>query len=42
MYSFEKVSAEEAFKLIDHAVNEAAKMNRHIAIAVCGAGGELI
>lgn len=42
MYSFEKVSAEEAFKLIDHAVNEAAKMNRHIAIAVCGPEGELI
>jgi len=42
MYSLDKVSSEEAFKLIDHSLKEAAKINKHIAIAVCGPEGELI
>ncbi|MEX2232247.1 MAG: heme-binding protein [Cyclobacteriaceae bacterium] len=42
MYSFEKVSSQEAIKLLGHAITEAGKINKHIAIAVCGPEGELI
>lgn len=42
MHSFEKVSSQEAFKLIGHCIKEAAKIDKHIAIAVCGPEGELI
>jgi glc operon protein GlcG len=42
MHSFQKVSSQEAIKLIGHAVKEAEKINKHIAIAVCGPEGELI
>ena len=42
MYSIEKVSSQEATKLLAHAVSEAVKIDKHIAIAVCGPEGELI
>lgn len=42
MYTFEKVSSQEAIKLLGHAITEASKINKHIAIAVCGPEGELI
>lgn len=42
MCPFEKVSSQEAIKLLDHAIAEAGKINKHIAIAVCGPEGELI
>lgn len=42
MHSFEKISSQEAFKLIDQSVKEVSKINKHIAIAVCGPEGELI
>lgn len=42
MHSFEKVSSQEAIKLLGHAITEASKINKHIAIAVCGPEGELI
>lgn len=42
MYPFEKVSSKEAIKLLGHAITEAGKINKHIAIAVCGPEGELI
>src|SRR5688572_14493487 len=42
MYSYQKVSSQEAIKLLGHAITEASKINKHIAIAVCGPEGELI
>lgn len=42
MYPFQKVSSQEAIKLLGHAITEASKINKHIAIAVCGPEGELI
>lgn len=42
MYQFEKVSSQEAIKMLGHAIVEAGKINKHIAIAVCGPEGELI
>jgi glc operon protein GlcG len=42
MYQFEKVSSQEAIKMLGHAIVEAGKINRHIAIAVSGPEGELI
>ncbi len=42
MYIVEKVSAKEAFALISKAVEEADKINKHIAVAVTGPEGELI
>jgi glc operon protein GlcG len=42
MYSYQKVSSQEAIKLLGHAITEASKRNKHIAIAVCGPEGELI
>ena len=42
MYAFAKVSSQEAIKLLGHAITEASKINKHIAIAVCGPEGELI
>ncbi|MFZ6010479.1 MAG: GlcG/HbpS family heme-binding protein [Bacteroidota bacterium] len=42
MYQFEKVSSQEAIKMMGHAIVEAGKINKHIAIAVCGPEGELI
>jgi glc operon protein GlcG len=42
MVQFHKVSSVEATKLLTTSVAEAEKMNKHIAIAVCGPEGELI
>jgi glc operon protein GlcG len=42
MHQFEKVSSQEAIKMLGHAIVEAGKINKHIAIAVCGPEGELI
>ncbi|NOS55761.1 MAG: heme-binding protein [Cyclobacteriaceae bacterium] len=39
---FTKVSSGEALQLIEHTVFEAEKINKHIAVAVCGPEGELI
>jgi glc operon protein GlcG len=42
MYQYEKVSSQEAIKLLGQAIVEASQINKHIAIAVCGPEGELI
>ena len=42
MYAYEKISSQEAIKMLGHAIVEAGKINKHIAIAVCGPEGELI
>src|ERR1700754_4139886 len=42
MYQSEKVSSQEAIKMLGHAIVEAGQINKHIAIAVCGPEGELI
>jgi glc operon protein GlcG len=42
MYHYEKVSSQEAIKMLGHSILEAGKINKHIAIAVCGPEGELI
>jgi glc operon protein GlcG len=42
MFTIERVSAQEATKLINYAVLEAEKLNKGIAIAVAGTEGELI
>jgi glc operon protein GlcG len=42
MYPFAKVSSQEAIKMLGHAIVEAGKIGKHIAIAVCGPEGELI
>src|SRR5258708_33742052 len=42
MHTVEKVSSAEALQLIEHAISEAEKLNKHIAICVTGTEGELI
>jgi glc operon protein GlcG len=42
MYSINKVSSKEAHQLVAHALAEAEKINKHIAIAVAGPEGEMI
>jgi glc operon protein GlcG len=42
MYIHEKVSSQEAIKMLGHAIVEAGRINKHIAIAVSGPEGELI
>jgi glc operon protein GlcG len=42
MFVYEKISSQEAIKMLGHAIVEAGKINKHIAIAVCGPEGELI
>ena len=42
MYPYAKVSANEAFELIEAVVAEVRKTNKHIAVAVSGPEGELI
>jgi len=42
MHVFEKISSQEAIKMLGHAIVEAGRINKHIAIAVCGPEGELI
>ncbi|HEX6890939.1 MAG TPA: heme-binding protein [Chryseolinea sp.] len=42
MYQLEKVSSTEALRLIEKVVDEANKIKKQIAVAVCGPEGELI
>jgi glc operon protein GlcG len=42
MYQFEKISSTEALRLIEKVVDEANKIKKQIAVAVCGPEGELI
>ena len=42
MYALEKVSSAEALAMINHSVMEAEKINKQIAIAICGPEGEMI
>ena len=42
MYQSQKVSFREAMKLIEYSINEAEKLNEHIAVSVSGPEGELI
>jgi glc operon protein GlcG len=42
MEQFTKVSFKEATQMIEQVVLEAEKINKHVAVAVCGPEGELI
>ena len=42
MYSYEKVSSQEAVHLIEQVVAEVKKIDKQVAIAVSGPEGELI
>jgi glc operon protein GlcG len=42
MFQVEKVSSQEAIKMLGHAIVEAGRINKHIAIAVVGPEGELV
>ena len=42
MYSYEKVSSQEAVQLIEQVVIEVKKINKQVAVAVSGPEGELI
>ena len=42
MYSYEKVSSQEATQLVDRVVLEVKKIDKQVAIAVSGPEGELI
>jgi glc operon protein GlcG len=42
MYSYKKVSSQEATNLIDHVVAEVSKTDKQVAVAICGPEGELI
>jgi glc operon protein GlcG len=42
MFQVDKVSPQEAIKMLGHAIVEAGRINKHIAIAVSGPEGELI
>ncbi len=42
MFEFQKVSSAEALQLIDHVIGQARKINKEVAVAVCGPEGELI
>jgi glc operon protein GlcG len=42
MYQFEKVSSSEAQNLIRVVIEEAVKINKQVAVAICGPEGELI
>jgi glc operon protein GlcG len=42
MYSYEKVSSQEATQLVDRVVLEVKKLDKQVAIAVSGPEGELI
>lgn len=42
MYSYEKVSSQEATNLIDQVVAEVTKIDKQVAVAVSGPEGELI
>ncbi|HCW08942.1 MAG TPA: heme-binding protein [Cytophagales bacterium] len=42
MYTVEKISSEQALKLISFCVEKMKKLNRSAAISVCGPEGELV
>src|SRR6185295_2496403 len=42
MYTFQKPSYQEALQLINHAIHEAEKIKKHIAVCVTGPEGEMI
>lgn len=42
MIQFSKVSFKEALQLIEHVVLESEKINKHVAVEVCGPEGEVI
>lgn len=42
MYSYEKVSSQEAINLIEQVVTEVNKTDKHVAVAISGPEGELI
>src|SRR5688572_8674524 len=42
MHYVEKISSKGALDLIKHVIFESEKINRHVAVAVCGPEGELI
>ena len=42
MNSINKVSAQEALQLVETVIEEAGKINKSVAVAVCGPEGELI
>ncbi len=42
MYSIDKVSSDEALKLINYCVERVKKNNKSVAVSVCGLEGELI
>jgi len=42
MFQTSKVSSQEAIKMLGQAIVEAGKINKHIAVAVCGPEGELV
>jgi len=42
MYSIDKVSSDEALKLINYCVERVKKNNKSVAVSICGPEGELI
>jgi glc operon protein GlcG len=42
MHLFNKISFREALQLIDASIFEAEKIQKHVAVAVCGPEGELL
>jgi len=42
MYQYHKVSSEETLRLIQYVVKEVEKLNKPVAVAVCGPDGESI
>lgn len=42
MHRVEKISSKEALEMIRHVIFESEKINRYVAVAVCGPEGELI
>lgn len=42
MYTFGKISFREALQLIDTVIIEAEKINKSVAVAICGPEGELL
>jgi glc operon protein GlcG len=42
MFQVEKISSKEALDMIRHVIFESEKINKHVAVAICGPEGELI
>jgi len=42
MYHSEKVSSSEALQLIQEVISQAGKIDKDVAVAICGPEGELI